>query len=108
MRPTSSSAIRRSLFTVPFCRAMEATCEDPEQATNALLESGRIAMSSGCWQMGSVARTRSALASIRRHGIVGAIADHDRGTVRRNPRQSRGSAYAYVADHHAASRDRSR
>src|SRR5229473_8105221 len=44
---------------------MDATCPELEHATNALLESGRIAMSSGWRQTGSVARTRSRLASIR-------------------------------------------
>ena len=44
---------------------MEATWDEPEQATNALLESGSMAMSSGCWHTGSVARTRNPPASIR-------------------------------------------
>ncbi len=44
---------------------MDATCDEPEHATNALLESGRMAMSSGCWHTGKVARTRSSFASIR-------------------------------------------
>src|ERR1051325_7466196 len=43
---------------------MDATCDDPEHETKALLESGRIAISSGCRQTGRVARTRNALASI--------------------------------------------
>jgi hypothetical protein len=37
---------------------IEATCDDPEQETKALVESGKIATSSGCLQTGNVALSR--------------------------------------------------
>src|SRR5258708_39602211 len=68
VRPTSSSANTLSLVWVELflllSNSMEATWEDPEQATKALLESGIMAISSGCWHTGKVERTRSSLASI--------------------------------------------
>src|ERR1043166_8260189 len=44
-------------------RSTAATCPEPGQATNALEESGTMAMSWGCWQTVTVARTCNAWAS---------------------------------------------
>src|SRR5678816_4238332 len=57
--PTSSSARTLSDF-----KSIDAICPEPEHATKALLESGRIAMSPGSRQIGSVARTCNFVASI--------------------------------------------
>src|ERR1700747_27274 len=59
VRPTYRRASSWSVF-----RSMEATCAEPVQATNALLESGKIATPSGCWHSGRVARTRGREASM--------------------------------------------
>ena len=59
---------------------MEATCEDPEHEMKALVESGRIAISSGCPQTGRVARTRSNLAS-----MSGTVLSLRLGTTTVNP-----------------------
>src|SRR5258708_36220268 len=67
VRPTSSNANTRSFVWVElflFANSMDATWDDPEQATKALLESGIMAISSGCWHTAKVERTRSSLASI--------------------------------------------
>src|SRR5215475_11098614 len=58
--PTSSSASTLSVF-----KSIEATCDEPLHATNALLLSGRIAMSVGCAQIGSVERTYSSCVLIK-------------------------------------------
>src|ERR1700740_2882739 len=64
VRPTSSRASTLSSLWAGLCSWIDATCDDPEQATKAFVESGRIAMSSGCWQTGRVERTRNVFASI--------------------------------------------
>src|SRR5690349_17629438 len=47
VRPTSSRASTRSSGRAALFSWMDATWDDPEQETKALLESGRMAMSSG-------------------------------------------------------------
>src|SRR6185437_4366001 len=54
----------RSASNLPDFKSIEATCAEPEQETNALLLSGKIAMSSGRWQAAIVLRTRRFPASI--------------------------------------------
>src|SRR5581483_12224080 len=56
--PTSSSA-----SSLSRCKSIEAIWPDPEQETQALLLSGRTAMSSGWWQTGMVLRTDKCPAS---------------------------------------------
>src|SRR6266542_511210 len=58
--PTSRRASSLSDF-----KSIEATCAEPEHAMNALLLSGRMATSSGWWQIGTVLRTEKVRASIR-------------------------------------------
>src|SRR5436309_1343580 len=54
----------RSASSLPAFKSIDATCADPEQATNVLLLSGRMATSVGSWQIGIVSRTEKVLLSI--------------------------------------------
>src|SRR6202158_4870782 len=56
-RLTGDFPTSRSASSLSFFKSMLATWPDPEQETNALLESGRMAMSSGWMQMAMAERT---------------------------------------------------
>src|ERR1039457_6756784 len=81
-RRASNLSLCASFFWVSFLRAMLATCPDPGQETNAFVESGMMAMSSGWMQIVMAERTASRPAIQIEHRNVGRAGVGNTGAVR--------------------------